>query len=72
MNLAALDGLQRQIIGCKRCPRLIRYGEKVAREKRRRFRDEGYWGKPVPSFGDPAAKMLIVGLAAGATTSYAL
>ena len=66
MNLAALDRLQRQIIACKRCPRLIRYGEKVVREKRRRFRDEEYWGKPVPSFGDPAAKMLIVGLAPGA------
>ena len=61
-----LNKLQSQIIACKRCPRLIRYCRKVAREKRRRFQDEAYWGKPVPSFGDPAAKLLIVGLAPGA------
>ena len=66
MNLAALDRLQRQIIACQHCPHLIRYCQRVAREKRRRFQDEEYWGKPVPSFGDPAAKLLIVGLAPGA------
>ena len=66
MRNSELDELQSQIIACKRCPRLIRYCEKVAREKRRRFRGEDYWGKPVPSFGDPAAQLLIVGLAPGA------
>jgi uracil-DNA glycosylase family 4 len=62
----ALEILQRRVIGCTRCPRLIRHCRKVAREKRRMYRDEGYWGKPVPSFGDPEAELLIVGLAPAA------
>jgi len=66
VRLSELDEVQRQVIVCKRCPRLLRYCRKVAREKRRRFQDEEYWGKPVPSFGDPAARLLIVGLAPGA------
>ncbi len=66
MRNSELNELQRQIIACQRCPRLIRYCQMVAREKRRSFRDEDYWGKPVPSFGDPAAQLLIVGLAPGA------
>lgn len=58
--------LQQEIIGCCRCPRLVAHREQMAREKRRAFRDWVYWGKPVPSFGDPAARVLIVGLAPAA------
>lgn len=61
-----LEKLQRQVVRCRRCPRLVEYRENVAREKRRMFRDWEYWGKPVPSFGDPAAELLIVGLAPAA------
>jgi uracil-DNA glycosylase len=58
--------LNRQIVECKRCPRLIQHCESVAIVKRRAYRDENYWGKPVPSFGDPRASLLILGLAPGA------
>lgn len=58
--------LQERVIACKRCALLIRYCRQVAREKRRMYRDEDYWGKPVPSFGDPRAELLILGLAPGA------
>jgi uracil-DNA glycosylase family 4 len=61
-----LEKLQQRVVGCTRCPRLVEYREKVAREKRRMFRDWEYWGKPVPSFGDPKAELLIVGLAPAA------
>jgi uracil-DNA glycosylase family 4 len=54
------------IITCRLCPRLVAWREQVAREKRRAFRDWDYWGKPVPGFGDPAARVLVVGLAPGA------
>ena len=63
---AQLNILQNQIIGCKRCPRLIAYCREVARVKRRAYREWDYWGKPVPSFGDPDARMLILGLAPAA------
>ena len=62
----ALVLLQNQVVACQRCPRLIRHCTKVAREKRRMYRDEDYWGKPVPSFGDPRAELLILGLAPAA------
>jgi uracil-DNA glycosylase len=62
----ALGSLQRKIVACEKCPRLVRYCRQVAVEKRRMYRDEDYWGKPVPSFGDPGAALLIVGLAPGA------
>ena len=62
----ALQTLQQQIIACRRCPRLVRYCRQVAGEKRRMYRDEEYWGKPVPSFGDAAAELLILGLAPAA------
>ena len=58
--------LQRQVIACERCPRLVAHCREVARVKRRAYQDWDYWGKPVPSFGDPAARLLIVGLAPGA------
>ncbi len=58
--------LQDEIISCIRCPRLVEWRERVAREKVRRFADEDYWGRPVPSFGDSMARLLIVGLAPAA------
>src|SRR5579885_746081 len=61
-----LEKLQRRVIRCRLCPRLVQYREKVAREKRRMFRDWEYWGKPVPSFGDPDAELLVLGLAPAA------
>jgi len=61
-----LGTLKDHIIACRKCPRLVRYREQVAREKVARFRDWTYWGRPVPGFGDPAARMLIVGLAPAA------
>jgi uracil-DNA glycosylase family 4 len=61
-----LAGLQRRIVGCRRCPRLVGWRERVARDKKREFRDWDYWGKPVPPFGDPRARLLVVGLAPAA------
>lgn len=58
--------LNQQIIQCERCPRLVQYRREVAVTRRRAFRDWDYWGKPVPSFGDVAARLLILGLAPGA------
>ncbi|MEO8437917.1 MAG: uracil-DNA glycosylase [Chloroflexota bacterium] len=63
---AALAALTAEIIECRRCPRLVAWREKVAREKVARFRDETYWGRPVPGFGDPLARILLVGLAPAA------
>lgn len=54
------------MISCKRCPRLVRYREEVGQVKRRAYRDWDYWAKPVPGFGDPAARLLLIGLAPGA------
>ena len=61
-----LHKLQQVITACRLCPRLVRWREKIARDRAPRFIDEHYWGKPVPSFGDPAAQLLIVGLAPAA------
>jgi len=61
-----LQALNEEIVACRRCPRLVEYRERVAREKRRAYRDWTYWGRPVPGFGDPQAQLLIVGLAPGA------
>jgi uracil-DNA glycosylase family 4 len=61
-----LAKLQRQVMACTRCPRLINHCRKVAREKRRMYRDWEYWGKPLPSFGDARAELLILGLAPAA------
>lgn len=58
--------LQKEIISCRACPRLVRWREKVAGEKVKRFAHEEYWGKPIPSFGDPDARVLLVGLAPAA------
>ena len=58
--------LNREVVACTRCPRLVEYREQVAREKRRAYRECEYWGKPVPGFGDPEARVLVMGLAPGA------
>jgi len=63
---AALEALRAEIIDCRRCPRLVAWREQVAREKVARFRDEPYWGRPLPGFGDADARILIVGLAPAA------
>lgn len=61
-----LEALNRRIITCRKCPRLVDWREAVARTKRRAFAEWDYWGKPVPGFGDERAKILVVGLAPGA------
>jgi uracil-DNA glycosylase len=58
--------LNNEIVACRKCPRLVEYRERVAREKRLAYRDWTYWGKPVPGFGDAEAQLLILGLAPGA------
>lgn len=66
MRPQELSRLSREITACTQCPRLVRWRSRVAREKTRRFMDWEYWGKPVPGFGDPAARLLLVGLAPAA------
>jgi len=61
-----MDSLQREIAACRRCPRLVEHREKIAAVKRRAYRDWEYWGRPVPSFGDRDAGLLIIGLAPAA------
>jgi uracil-DNA glycosylase family 4 len=61
-----LTVLQDEVVACRKCPRLVRYIAEIARVKRRAYREWNYWAKPVPGFGDPAARVLIVGLAPGA------
>ncbi len=61
-----LDSLNQEIIQCRKCPRLVDWREEVARVKRKAYKDAEYWGKPVPGFGDPQARVLVVGLAPGA------
>jgi uracil-DNA glycosylase family 4 len=63
---AALGALTAEIVACRRCPRLVAWREQVAREKVARFRAEAYWGRPVPGFGDPDGRILILGLAPAA------
>jgi len=61
-----LEKLNQEVIACVRCPRLVSYREQIAREKRRAYRDWEYWAKGVPGFGDPNARVIILGLAPGA------
>lgn len=63
---ATIDALNRIVLDCRRCPRLVRYRERVAKEKVARFREWTYWGRPLPGFGDPEARVLVVGLAPAA------
>lgn len=61
-----LEKLRNEVISCRKCPRLVAWREEVARTKRKAYMDWEYWGKPVPGFGDPNARVLVVGLAPGA------
>ncbi len=65
-RFASVTHIQEHMLGCRRCPRLVAYLQQVATEKVRRFRQDTYWGKPVPSFGDPQARLLLLGLAPAA------
>ena len=64
--MSSLEILQQEIVNCTACDRLIQHCRSVAVTKRRAYRDQTYWGRPVPSFGDPRARVLILGLAPGA------
>jgi uracil-DNA glycosylase family 4 len=66
LNQTALRELDDEVIACRRCPRLVAWREEVARVKRAAFAGEEYWGKPLPGFGDPEARVLILGLAPAA------
>jgi uracil-DNA glycosylase family 4 len=66
IQLARLTAVHDTIVRCERCPRLRSYCRQVARDKRRAYRDQTYWGRPVPGFGDPLARVLLVGLAPAA------
>ncbi|HEX8274501.1 MAG TPA: uracil-DNA glycosylase [Longimicrobiaceae bacterium] len=61
-----LNVLQDEVTGCRRCPRLVEWRERVGREKRRAYLDQDYWARPVPGFGDPRARLLVFGLAPAA------
>jgi len=63
---SALSVLDNEVIHCTKCPRLVEYREHIGREKRRAYREHDYWARPVPGFGDPKARVLILGLAPGA------
>jgi uracil-DNA glycosylase len=62
----SLEALEREIITCRKCPRLVAWREEVARVKRASFAGETYWGRPIPGFGDPAASVVVLGLAPAA------
>jgi uracil-DNA glycosylase family 4 len=64
--VAAIDALEARVVRCRLCPRLVAWREEVARTKRRAYLSEAYWGRPVPAFGDPRARLLVVGLAPAA------
>jgi uracil-DNA glycosylase len=66
MGDAALEAIEREVVACRRCPRLVQWREEVARVKRAAFAGEEYWGCPLPGFGDPAARVLVLGLAPAA------
>lgn len=66
MKEKTVASLQEEVIRCRRCPRLVQYCSEIARTKRRAYRDEDYWGKPVPGWGDPRARLLMIGLAPAA------
>src|SRR5579864_2424209 len=61
-----LSDLNSELIACTRCPRLVAYREQIAREKRKAYREWEYWGRPVPGFGDPNGRVIVLGLAPGA------
>ena len=62
----SLEKIEQDLTSCRKCPRLVAWREEVARVKRKAYRDQDYWGRPVPGFGDPQARILVLGLAPGA------
>jgi uracil-DNA glycosylase len=66
VSAGSLEQVSAEIVRCRACPRLVEWRERVAREKTARFADQEYWGRPVPGFGDPAARIVVVGLAPAA------
>jgi uracil-DNA glycosylase family 4 len=64
--IESLAAIEREVVGCRRCPRLVAWRELVARDKRAAFAGETYWGRPIPGFGDPAASVVLLGLAPAA------
>jgi len=62
----SIDEVESAVVDCRRCPRLVAWREEVARTRRAAFQDQPYWGRPLPAFGDPAARLLVVGLAPAA------
>jgi uracil-DNA glycosylase len=66
VRIEALAAIEAEVVVCRRCPRLVAWRERVADEKVARFADQAYWGRPVPSFGDPRARVVVVGLAPAA------
>jgi len=66
MDATTLDEVTAQVVTCRACPRLVAWREEVAATRRAAYADQTYWGRPVPGFGDPAARVLVVGLAPGA------
>jgi uracil-DNA glycosylase len=66
LRVIGLDELELRITGCRKCPRLVAWREQIALEKRAAFRDWDYWGRPVPGFGDPSARVYVLGLAPAA------
>lgn len=64
--MTPLARLERDVVACRACPRLVEWRERVAAEKRAAYRDETYWGRPIPGFGDPAARIVVLGLAPAA------
>src|SRR5690348_15537631 len=62
----SIDALNERLVVCRRCPRLVAHREQIGQVQRRAYRGQEYWSRPVPGFGDPAARLLIVGLAPGA------
>ncbi len=64
--MESLAEVRDEVVSCRRCPRLVEWREAVARDKRAAFREEDYWGRPVPGFGDPSARLVVVGLAPAA------
>jgi len=66
MNASALAALTAEIVECRACPRLVEWRERVATERRAAYRNDEYWGRPIPGFGDPGARVLVLGLAPAA------
>ncbi len=64
--MTTLNGLNRRLLACRACPRLVEYRERIGRDKKRAYEDWSYWSRPVPGFGDPSARLVLVGLAPGA------